>query len=267
MKDLNRFATEDFPLHPSALRILIDCPWRLVMLYLDTPDGESGPAADTGSAVHAAACALHQGKEVAESLAVMSAKLSEYPRADLVDAASLFLKYASDPRNRGAEVLLNEQPISFQVAAAPEDPTGEPLIFVGRVDQVRRTDRLRVFDIKSSKRDPMELLHESLFQMAAYCVGASVLLKERVDPGALIMVRKYKATDHANAPVFWHFPWTFHDCEQILDVVRHRVAEVRRGVLYHNPKEDMCRWCHQRTPDVCFPKLQEELKLRDIKKN
>lgn len=264
MKDLKRFATEDFPLHPSALRLLVDCPWRLVMIYLDTPDGESGPAADTGSAVHAAARALHDGKEVAESLGIMSAKLADYPRADLVDAADLFLKYSSDPRNRGAQVVLNEHPINFQIAAAPEDPTGEPLIFVGRVDQVRKMDRFRVFDIKTSKMDPMELLHESLYQMAAYCVGASVKLGERVDPGALILVRKYKHTDHAEAPVFWEFPWTFHDCEQILDVIRRRVAEVRKGILYHNPKANTCRWCHQRTPDVCFPKLQETLKLRKI---
>lgn len=262
MKDLKRFATSDFPLHPSALRTLVECPWRIVMLYLDAQDGESGPAADTGSAVHAAAQALHDGKEVAGSLAIMQSRLAEYPRADLSDAADLFLKYSGDRRNKEAKIILNEVKIGFQIAAAPEDPTGEPLIFEGRVDQVREMDgRLRVYDIKSSKKDQTELLHESTFQMAAYCVGASVLLKRQVDPGALILVRRYKASDFSNAPVFWHYAWTFDDCAKILEVVRHRVAEVRKGILYHNPSKD-CNWCHERSPDLCFPKLQQELKLR-----
>lgn len=263
MKDLKRFATDDFPLHPSGFKTLIDCPWRIVMAYLYAPSDESGPAADTGSAVHAAAHALHQGKEVAESMGVMDEQLAKFPRADLIDAADLFLKYAADTRNRTAKVILNEAPIKFQIAPAPEDPTGEPVSVVGRLDQVREVDgRLMVYDIKTSKKDQTELLLESTFQMAGYCVGASVLLGKQVDPGALILVRRYGKTNHSEASVFWHYSWTFKDCEQILNVLRRRVAEVRSGQLYHNPEEAMCRWCHQRSPDVCLPKLQAELKLR-----
>lgn len=258
MKDLTRFATEDFPLHPSALRTLIDCPWKIVMQFLYDPSDEGGAAGDTGSAVHAAAHALHEGKEVAACIGVMKDKLASYPKADLLDAADLFLKYAGDTRNRQAKVVLNEMPIGFKVTAAPEDPTGEPLIFVGRLDQVRDVDgRLMLYDIKSSKKDPMTLLHEHTFQMAAYCVGASVLLQKQVDPGALILVRRYKTTDYSNAPVFWHYAWTFQDCERILKVIRHRVAEVRKGILYHNPEESRCHWCHQRSPDICLPKLKK----------
>lgn len=230
-------------------------------MFLFEPTDEGGPAANTGSAVHVAAHALHTGKGVAEALAVMQAKLNEYPRADMMDAADLFLKYAGDARNRGATVVLGEQPIAFQIAPSKEDPTQEPLVFVGTLDQVREADgQLRVYDLKTSKKDPTELLHEHTYQMAAYCVGASVLLKREVHPGALILVRKYKA--NGEGPVFWHYPWKFSDCVKILDVVRHRVAEIRRGILYHNPNESYCRWCHQRTPDLCLPKLQEELKLR-----
>lgn len=262
MKDLKRFGTDDFPMHPSGLRTLVDCPWRAVLQFLYEPSDEGGPAGDTGSAVHAAAHALHEGKEVAESIAIMQAKLSQYPKADVLDAATLFLRYAGDVRNREAKLVLNEAQVDFKLAAAPEDPTGEPISFIGRVDQVRETDRLKVYDIKSSKKDQTTLLHESTFQMAAYCVGASIKLGRRVDPGALILVRRYGATDHSNAPVFWHYSWTFDDCVQLMEVVRHRVAEVRKGVLYHNPREDMCRWCSERTPDVCLPKLQQFLKLR-----
>ena len=264
MKDLKRFATEDFPLHPSALRTLVDCPWKIVMQYLYDPSDEGGPAGDTGSAVHAAAHALHDGKEVAESIEVMRAKLANYPKADLLDAADLFLKYAGDTRNRGARVVLNEMPIGFKIAAAPEDPTGEPLVFEGRLDQVREADsQLLLYDLKSSKKDPMVLLHEHTFQMAAYCVGASILLKRQVNPGALILVRRYKG-DPNTAAVFWHYAWTFHDCEGILDVLRHRVAEVRKGILYHNPEESRCHWCHQRTPDVCLPKLKNYRKSLEV---
>lgn len=263
MKDLKRFATEDFPLHPSGIRLLMDCPWRLVMVYLYSPSDESGPAADTGTAVHTAAHALHEGKEVADCLGIMKEKLAEYPRADLMDAADLFLKYSGDTRNRQARVVLNEAAIKFSITPAPEDPTGEAIALIGRVDQVREVDgQLKVYDLKSSKKDPNQLLHEHVFQMAAYCVGASVLLQRKVDPGALILVRRYKNTDHSNAPVFWHYAWKFDDCEKILNIVRHRVAEIRRGILYHNPAEHMCRWCHQHSPDICFPKLQQELEMR-----
>lgn len=265
MKDLKRFATNDFPLHPSALRMLIECPWRMVSLYLNQFEGDSGPAADTGSAVHAAAQAFHDGKEVAAALAVMQARLSEYPQADLMDAADLFLKYSGDARNKEAKIICNEVKIAFQIKAAEEDQTREPLIFEGRLDQVREVDgRLKVYDIKSSKKDQTTLLYESTFQMAAYCVGASILLKKQVDPGALILVRRYKNSDYSNSPVFWHYAWTFNDCEKILDVIRHRVAEIRRGIVYHNPIESNCHWCHERTPDLCFPKLQKEMKLRTI---
>lgn len=263
MKDLTRFGTEDFPLHPSALRMLLDCPWRYVMLYLYEPSDEGGAAGDTGSAVHAAAHALHDGKEVADCIGVMKDKLAQYPKADLMDAADLFLKYAGDSRNREVEVILNEIPIKFNISAAPEDPTGEPITIVGRLDQVRKADgRLKVYDLKSSKKDPMTLLHEHTFQMAAYCVGASVLLGQQVDPGALILVRRYKSSDHSNAPVFWHYAWTLQDCEQILSIFAHRVAEIRKGILHHNPHEASCRWCHQRSPDICLPKLQKVLTLR-----
>lgn len=232
-------------------------------MYLDDPTGEGGVAGDTGSAVHAAAHAMHDGKEVAECLGVMKAKLAQYPKAELLDAADLFLKYSSDQRNKEAKVVLNERQIDFALAPSKEDPTGEPIIFNGRVDQVRDVDgRLKVYDIKSTKKDPAQMQAEYMFQMAAYCVGSSILLGQRVDPGACIYVRKYGNKDHSRASVFWHYSWTFDDCVQIMEVVRHRVADIRKGILYHNPNDNYCRWCHLRTPDLCLPKLQQTIKLR-----
>lgn len=232
-------------------------------MFLYDPSNEGGAAGDTGSAVHAAAHAFHDGKEVAECLGVMKQKLAQYPKADLLDAANLFLSYSYDQRNKEAKVILNERQVDFSLAPSKEDPTGEPIVFTGRVDQVRDVDgRLKVYDIKSTKKSPGQMQYEYMFQMAAYCVGSSILLKQRVDPGACIYVRKYGTSNHSQAPVFWHYAWTFEDCVQIMDVVRHRVAEIRKGIIYHNPNDNYCTWCHLRTPDLCLPKLQQELKLR-----
>lgn len=266
-QDLSKFGTAEFPLHSNGLSIVVKCPWRAVMLYMYGEDGESGPAADTGSAVHKAAAAMHNGAEPAAALKVMGERAHEYPRADLREAAGIFLSYSSDERNR-VECLLVERQVEFRLAAAPEDPTGEPVVIVGRVDQVRlyEGDRASVWDIKTSKLDGIRLLQESTMQVAAYCVGASYLLGRRVDPGGLILPRRYVPGDPSRSPVFWHIPWKFEDAAQILEPVRHVVAHIRRGQLWHVPSDEMCRWCSARSPDICLPKLQQTLALirRDV---
>jgi hypothetical protein len=256
MRDLARFATADRPLRSSGLRSLVECPWRSVLKYLAAEEEDDhGVAGDTGSAMHKAAAAFHKGKDLAESLGVMQAHTHEYPLADLQDAASLFLTYAQDPRNREATILLCEEKVTFTIAAAPEDPTGEAIVVEGTVDQVRmESGRPRVWDIKTSKKDPTEVRAKTTHQAAAYCIGASMRLNMPVHPGGIIMPRKYRAD--GSGPVFWHFTFKFEDIEQILLPVRLRVAEIRRKQLYHVPNEN-CGWCHQRSEEVCLPKLQE----------
>lgn len=250
------FATEKFPLHPSGMRGLIVCPWRVVMRFLElaATGDEAGPAADTGSATHAAIAAFHRGSDPAASLASMQARLGEYPQADLNDAAGMFLAYAADTRNRTAKVLLVEQLVKFRIDPAEEDPTQQAIEVVGTVDQVRvESDGIpRVWDVKTSKRDPSDLLCSHTVQLAAYCVGASMALGRNVEPGGLIVMRKYLAGKNP----FWSSVWTLADTEHILRAVRHAVAAVRAGKIWHNPNDD-CKWCHARTPDLCLPKLQE----------
>jgi len=261
MNDLTLFGTVAFPIHPSAMRGIVECPWRVVMRFLDMePEEGDKPAADTGSAMHKAAAALHTGNTVAESIAIMGGGLSAYPAADLVDAANMFLQYSQDTRNTRAKVILVEEPIAFQIQAHETDPTGEPIVVNGRCDQVRLNDYgFKAWDIKTSKRDPNELLAESWFQMAGYCVGTTMRLRERgypdaiVQPGGLICPRKYGGNVESSN-VFWHHNFKFEDIEQLFLPLRQRVAQIRAGHLYHFPNSD-CRWCHQRTPDVCFPKL------------
>lgn len=267
-KDLSKFGTAEFPLHPSGLRALIVCPWRIVMEFLAMPEGDdsSGPAADTGSAMHKAAAAFHRGKGVADSVEVMRANVQEYPLANLAEAAQMFLSYAADERNSGFDVPICEERVDFSIAAAEDDPTGERIEVMATCDQVRHIHgRYKAWDIKTSKRDPSEVLAETWFQMAGYCIGASVALSARlgkpivVEPGGIITPRRYHSNP-STSPVFWHHNFKFDWIEQLLRPVRHHVSQIRRGHIWHVPNAD-CKWCHQGNPDVCFPKLITTLEL------
>lgn len=256
MRPLARFATADFPLHPSGFKGLMLCPWRVALRYLEQPADDSGAAADTGSATHKAIAEWHRGSDPAASIAAMMGAVADYPQADLRDAAGLFLAYAADKRNQEAEVILVEASLSFEIAASPCDPTGEPIVVEATVDQVRREKghkRPKVWDVKTSKKDAISQLWLATMQLAGYCVGAAKLLGEPVDPGGIIMPRKYKAD--GSGPAFWHATWEWEDLEQILMPIRLRVSEVRRGILYHNPTDE-CTWCHAKMPDLCLPKLR-----------
>lgn len=262
MKDLALFATDAYPLHPSGMRLVMTCPWRIAMQYLYGSSDEGGVAGDTGSAMHKAAHALHTGKEVAEAIEVMGGNLAKYPRADLMDAADMFLKYASDSRNRTAKVVEAELPIAFQIEPAPEDHTQAPIQVIGTLDQIREhAGRLWLWDIKTSKKPPREILDETLIQAAAYCIGGTIKLGREIHPGGIIVPRQYGAMANVDkAPVHWQFPWKFTDLEQILYGVRVQVANIRAGKIWHVPNPG-CVWCEARTPDNCLPRLQS-LKLR-----
>lgn len=257
-RDLADFATGIHPMHPSWIYTVVQCPWRAAMEFLDaTGDGEGGPAADTGSAMHKAAAAFHTGKGVSDALQVMRDNLKEYPAADLADAAGMFLTYAADPRNRDAKIILVEEPVAFTIAPHPEDKTKRPIEVEGVVDQVREdVEGLNVYDIKTSKKDPNYVRAISIFQQAAYCIGVAMKLKRPVVSAKLIMPRKYSGMDPGSAPVFWPYMWKFADIEQILLGLRIQVMNIRHGNVYHVPN-DGCFWCRAKTPDVCLPELQQ----------
>lgn len=256
---MSQFGTDVCPLHCSGLQALVRCPWRTTMHYLFEADGEGGVAGDTGSAMHRAAAAMHKGSNAAESLEVMHGMLHEYPRADLQDAAAMFLSYAADDRNRTAEFLLIEKQIAFSIAPAEDDPTGSPISVVGTLDQVRLMNGVpRLWDIKTSKKDPLLLLRRHQMQLAAYCVGATVLLGRTVQPGGVLCPRRYKSANPTSSPVFYHATWTFDDAARILEPVRRVVRDIRAGRVYHVPNED-CDWCVGRSPDICLPKLKAYL--------
>ncbi len=249
---LEAFATPEFPLRASRLEKFLSCNWRVVLLTFGAED-KAGEAADTGSAVHAACGTWHKtGENAAAAVEAMRTRLSEYPRADLPQAAALFLAYAADPRNIGVDLVLNEQEVTFQIRPAKEDPTGAPITIVGTTDQVRRTNGvLSVWDIKTSKKMPHEVLWSTCVQAAAYCEGAEKKLGEPVHPGGIIMPRR--------SPMHIPFTFTRDDVARILDPVRHHVALVRRGIVSHVPEDSRCKWCHTGGPDVCLPQLRYHL--------
>ena len=250
MKDL---ADEGKPLHPSGMRNLLVCPWSVVSRHLGATEEDHGAAGDTGSALHVAAAELHRGRRIPECTAKMVAERSRYPLADVVDATGMFLQYAADERNASADVVLVEKPIAFSIAPAPEDPTGERIYVVGTLDQVRRVgNRLELWDVKSTKKDCATMLWQYSLQAAAYCIGASALLGEYVHPGGCVFTRQYAKGRNAH----WPFTWSFVDIEDMLLPVRHAVAAIRSGRLWHMPNDNCC-YCPKRTPDVCFPALKE----------
>lgn len=256
MADNTTFGCEERALHPSGLISLSQCAWKALNIHMNDYEGDSGPTADTGSAVHEAARLFHRGASVSEALRGMGANIMRYKLANLAEATQMFVSYAADERNRTAKVLLVEHPVKFTIAPLPDDPTGAPIHVVGTLDQVREVNGVaRLLDIKTSKRDPLEVMYGATFQIAAYCAGASVLLNRRVEPGPLILPRRYGA-DPSRSPVFYHYPWTYDDVEHILYGVRVAVANIRAGRVHHVPNSE-CKWCPLRSPDLCYPQLKK----------
>jgi hypothetical protein len=265
MKDPKDIAGPGYPLHASGLATVLRCPWRTAVKYYDEPSGDdSGPAAQTGTLVHRAAEKFHETKDVASGLERMNEVAPQCPLGDVAEAAALYLQYVADPRNRDAEVILCEQQISFTIAPDPSDITGQPIHIVGTLDQVRNyRGKPHLFDIKTSTRDGVTLLAEHEIQVACYCIGASILLKQEVQPGALILPRKYGSRDPRMEPagVFFHFSWSYSDIETMFIGIRKNIAAIRAGQYWMLPG-DWCRFCHQRSPDLCRPKLQEDIRGR-----
>lgn len=260
MRPIALFGTKDCPLHCSALATIMQCSWRSALTYLFEPEDPSGAAANTGSAIHAAIAAWHRGKDEPASVEEMCARVHEYPQADLAEAADIFLAYAADPKNQSAEIVLCEEQVSFALVPDPSDPTQAPIEVIGRCDQVRRENGIdRVWDVKSSSKDPIDLVNSHMVQVAAYCVGASLLLQRRVEPGGLILVRNYKR----RMSVFRHVAWRYSDIEHILRPVRRRVAEIR-AAQFDLTSGDHCKWCPVRTPELCLPKLKETRSLLSL---
>lgn len=234
------------------------------MLSMRMIEDSSGPAADTGTAVHAAVEYWHTHREVAEpivaSMKEVAAKCRDlFPLADLDDAERQFRAYCADPRNQTAIIVKTEQKVSFTIPAHETDETKQEIVITGTLDQIRKEGGVySVHDIKTSKRPGWDLLNDHAMQIAAYSIGATQLMGCDVQPGSLIRTRGYlvRGVDPAKKPpgVFFYFPWTLRDAPLILDAIRITVANIRNGYVVVGPGQE-CNWCPAGGLQSCLPKL------------
>jgi hypothetical protein len=221
------------------------------LLYLEELDDVSGEAADTGSATHHAIAAYHQAggqeKGVEVGYAALHACLEHFPLASRAEAEQHLENYILDPRNSSAEVIAVEQAVKLVLPPAPGDPTGGAIHIEGTVDQVRRHEgQLMVFDVKTGSTPGWQMLHDYLFQVCAYALGATQLLGEPVVPGYLIRTQGYrrKGVDPRMSPegILWGFYVALEQCRLFLDQLRSQVAAIRSGEVRFGPGAH-CSYC------------------------
>jgi RecB family exonuclease len=246
MYNLAEFGTAARPLRASSLPRLVRCPWAAIMeAYSD--GGTSGPAADTGTAVHLAIATWHTlaKKDARVAVEVMRRSVARFPLADLDSATVQFHDYTNDRRNVEAEVVACETPVTLTL------PAPEEVVIIGTLDQVRRDrhGRLTVWDVKTGKPDGWDMLHEHALQLAAYMLGAGATAC------GIIRTQDYRRRN-GPGPVFWEAPFDIHQAYELLRSVVHTVQAVRQGTVHVGPGSH-CRWCPAGGLAGCLPLLRE----------
>ena len=256
MKDCKEFGTRANPLRASKLPLLNKCSWSYAMIALSVNDDRSGPAADTGSAAHAAVEAWHlSGQDSAVAIAAMRELAPvKFPLADLKQAEKFFRSYTADPRNSKAEIVLLEEQVELTLDPHFMDSTGQPILIHGTLDQVRRQNaQLVLTDLKTGGMlRGHQMVHEHALQLIVYQLGAEKVLGERVPQAQVLRVQDYER----GGPVFHACPWRRSDVELLLDGIRLHTAMVRMGRAYPNPGGH-CDWCPARGLGGCLTILKE----------
>jgi hypothetical protein len=258
--NLATFGTDARPLRPSGLAWLIRCPVKTILDIATDVHDEGGPAAQTGSLVHAGVEAFHRevdgAKKVAAAVAAMQQAAGRFPLADHNEARLYLEPYLCDPRNATADVVAVELPVRLELPAHPFDPTGLPVIVRGRLDQIRRENgRLIVCDLKTGKGRGWEMLHDYAHQQAAYVLAARQSGYPTAEPGYLIRCYGYRersAVLPSPDGVQWWLPFDVAACEQLMARVTLAVALVRRGEVDFGPGPH-CTFCPQKGLDNCIP--------------
>lgn len=216
----------------------------------DMVNDEGGDAAQTGNLIHAAAAAFHRTAasmgvkaRTEEGLAALEAARQSFPDGHRENAVATFRSYAEDKENQDADCPWVEQPIRLEIAAAPGDPTGEPIVIVGTLDQVRRGKDgvLRLWDIKTgSRRTGNESLEAYAIQQACYLLAARQKLAGDIMPGGLIYTPGY---EKKYAKRFFPYTLTVDECMILVSTVPHTVSLIRSGVPLFRPGVDTCEYC------------------------
>lgn len=261
MKSLTQFATNEFPARASSLPELMLCETRGILMFLDLVQDHSGPAADTGSLAHEIIAKWHtNGFDMAAALQGVAAWKRQFPLADEEKAVAHAVAYSQDPRNRVTLFWAPEEEIRVQFPPHENDPTGQPVVVSGHIDQVREENgKLFIWDIKTGARGGMEMLNSYALQIAAYAIGATVKLGRPVNPGGLIRTATYltKNCDPTTSPagVFWHYPYELTEAGILIDGFLLRVAQIRRGDFAASPGSQ-CNYCPAGGVGECVAKIK-----------
>lgn len=259
------------PKRVSALNSLKKCP-GLVCARTVAP-GESGKAADTGTAVGRMIQLWHEGKQFEDLQRQAHEEMpTDFPLADWEGARERALFYCADPRNRPDVVVPGSCELTVECRLDPDedDPTGEPIILSGHVDQIRwafpdHPGReflgMRVWDVKDGRASGEDMVHDYAYQLAAYSVACTSYFEEDVTPGGIIRTKGYTprgGVDPAEARAFFHTPWSLDACHAILGQVRYMIGQIRAGAVARQPGS-WCRWCPLSFPDCVAGGLERHI--------
>lgn len=245
------FGSAVAPLRPSQLGKFVSCPMS-VFLVEQFGDSLGNKAAQTGNLVHAAVAEYHRkAADPAAGLEALTAAREQFPDGDWRKAETIFTAYAADPVNQNAQVFVVEHPVRLVLAPAADDPTGEPVVVEGTLDQIRiGGDGIpRVWDVKTGERLPAdETVDEYLIQQAAYTLAARESVEPDVEPGGIIYTPNYSKPRGRR-----HLPLKIdvETCKMLMIAVVDVVATIRRGTPLFRPSAESCRYCPVRPFTQC----------------
>lgn len=254
--DFRDYATDRRPLRPSALGQLLKCPMSGFLVW-QAGDELGNTAAQTGNLVHSAAAEFHRtvgdlDVRTGAGLAALQRAREEFPGGDPEKAVAIYTAYSRDPKNQTAVCLFVEEPVTLRLAPAPDDPTGEPIVIRGTLDQVRleADGRKRVYDIKTgSAKDYNETLDEYILQQAAYTLAARQQLDPDVLPGEIIYTPGY---ERPRGRRFLPLSIGIPECYLLMQGIVSQVALIRRGVPIFTPSAGSCKYCPVRPYTNCL---------------
>lgn len=270
-------ATKKFPLRASALPKLNDCPASVFMsaefwqLNFDDDEG-GGAAAQTGNLVHSGAAVYHTmtdadiAARLEAGMAALEAAREKFPLGEVGRAKKIFKAYAEDKENAEAEVVKVEQKVWAELPPAPFDPTGQPVVIRGTLDQIRIVGGVpKVFDIKTGRRYYGQVaLDHYMTQQAAYTLAAQQTWGKEfqeagypeIEPGALLCTDGYF---RPQGRLTWHHKWDTSDIPLILQNVVTQVAAARMQMVNFTPRLDNCNWCEFKRFSTCKAFYQDHV--------
>ncbi len=270
--------SKDHPIRISAAPSLMACTGGYLAALEEERD--SGPAADTGTAVGLLVQLYHLGhsEEEAKLITESSKEVGfeggyPFPQADMGEAVRAFTLYCEDPRNPRDIVITDSLELSVTTSLPPHpmDPTRSPVWVTGHIDQIRIADdgSLEVWDLKHSRKREDELLRHYAPQQVLYALAASEHYGRKVRWGGLLRTRAYLERRRLPAPPGSGKQYTLADrdpasarafirsgynAQMIDNLVRRfvrRVAWARMGfpIINQGPH---CNWCPHKDFHTCY---------------